>query len=44
MFLDNFVYETDTASQIAVTEGKAKKANFYLTRRIEDLTSTSPDQ
>jgi len=43
MFLDNFVYETDTAAQIAATEGKAKKASFYLTRRIEDLTSTSPD-
>ena len=38
MFLDNFTYEMDTASQIAATEGKMKKASFYMNRRIEDIT------
>jgi hypothetical protein len=38
MYFDNFVYEMDTAQQIAATEGKPKKSTFYLNRRIEDLT------
>ncbi|TNV86543.1 hypothetical protein FGO68_gene15762 [Halteria grandinella] len=41
MYLDNFVYETDSAMQLASTQGKPKKAVFYTTRRIEDLTSNS---
>ena len=38
MFLDNFIYESDSASQLANTEGKGKKATFFISRRIEDLT------
>ena len=41
MFLDNFLYEIDAASQIATTESKPKTAAFFITRRIEDLTDTS---
>lgn len=41
MFLDNFLYEVDTASQLAATEGKPKKAAFYINRRIEDATASS---
>lgn len=41
MFLDNFVYETDSATQVASTQGKPKKASFFATRRIEDLTLPS---
>lgn len=39
MFLDNMIFEFDSAMQIASTEGRPKKANFYYSRRIEDLTS-----
>lgn len=39
MFLDNFLYEADSASQVASTQGKPKKAAFYIPRRIEDLTT-----
>jgi hypothetical protein len=39
MFFDNFIYETDSAQQIASTQGKPKKASFYISRRIEDLTN-----
>ncbi len=38
MFLDNFLFETDTATQIASNENKIKKANFYISRRVDDLT------
>ncbi|CDW82241.1 UNKNOWN [Stylonychia lemnae] len=38
MFLDNFLYETDSANEIASEQGKTKKAVFYQNRRIEDLT------
>ena len=38
MFLDNFIYESDSAQQLASTEGKPKKASFFISRRIEDLT------
>lgn len=39
MFLDNFLYEIDSAQQLASTQGKPKKGTFYIGRRIEDLTS-----
>jgi hypothetical protein len=39
MYLDNFMYESDSAMQVASTQGKPKKAVFYTARRIEDLTS-----
>jgi hypothetical protein len=39
MFFDNMVYELDSAVQMATTEGKPKKAYFYINRRIEDLTT-----
>jgi hypothetical protein len=38
MFLDNFLYETDSAMQLASTQGKPKKAMFFTSRRLEDLT------
>ena len=44
MYLDNYTYEMDTASQIAATEGKMKKASFYMNRRLEDVTQASPNQ
>jgi hypothetical protein len=41
MFLDNFLYESDSAMQMASTQGKTKKAVFFVNRRIEDLTSAT---
>lgn len=38
MFFDNFIFETDSAKQVAATQGKEKKASFYINRRIEDVT------
>jgi hypothetical protein len=38
MFLDNFLYETDSAMQLASTQGKPKKAMFFANRRLEDVT------
>ena len=39
MFLDNLVYELDSATQAASTQDKPKKAFFYYSRRIDDVTS-----
>lgn len=39
MYMDNFVFETDSAMQLASTQGKSKKGVFFTGRRIEDLTT-----
>jgi len=41
MFLDNFLQEADSAQQVAATQGKSKKAAFFISRRIEDLTNNN---
>ena len=44
MFFDNFAFETHSAQQLAASEGKNKKATFYINRRIEDLTDSGEGQ
>ena len=39
VFFDTATYELDSASEIAMLEGKPKKAYMYYNRRLEDLTS-----
>lgn len=41
MFLDNFMQEADSAEQVASTQGKPKKAAFFISRRIGDLTNSN---
>jgi hypothetical protein len=41
IYLDNFMQEADSAQQLASTQGKPKKAAFFISRRIEDLTNTN---
>ena len=41
MFLDNFLQEADSAEQVAATQGKPKKAAFFISRRIGDLTNNN---
>eukprot|EP00347_Sterkiella_histriomuscorum_P022473 403338359 len=39
MFLDNFLFERDSAIDAANQQQKQKKAQFYISRRMDDLTS-----
>ena len=38
-FMDNTLYEMDSASTLASMQGKPKKAFMYFNRRIADLAT-----
>ena len=44
VFFDTAMYEFDSVTQIAAAQGKPKKAYFYQTRRIDDLTTINDEK